>query len=397
MKKILLATAIFVFLFSDLPAQCGIRVISPNGGENLIIGSMHTIRWHPGDFSGPVKLVLRHNDNRIDDITLDIPNNGVFNWQAGKLHDGRLVEAGSAYKIRVRGSSSCLDDSDAPFTLMTFKPAELPPDRVTRPAGSVILKVCITGHKEAPINRNRDIHVWIKNIGNRTAKNLTLNFFIEGKGTTIHTIQELIPLAEYSKTRRHSWSTAGLRKTSAQLLVPGMETIQIEGSIRIHLPKIHFDQTIPFLLKCSDGSSILESQIPGLPKPEEDPLDLLVCVSDGKNPLINLKRDIHVWVSNPHSGLTYNNLLLEFYVEGKGTTTHPISSMGPDGKLKFTRNHSWSTAGNKKIRATVYSSGRTQQVKVESSFKVSHPGRPTSSAELNVKCSDNSQKKESDF
>lgn len=394
MKKILLAAAIVVVLFPEMPAQCGIRVISPNGGENLVLGALHTIRWHPGDFSGPVRLVLRRNENRIDDIALDIPNNGLFNWQAGNLHDGRQVPAGSGYKIRVRGSSSCLDDSDAPFTLMTFKPAELPPGRVSRPAGLVALKVCVSNNKEAPINRDRDIHVWIKNIGNRTVNNLTLNFFIEGKGTSTHVIQELIPLAEHSQTRRHSWSTAGKRKITAQLLVPGGDTILVNGSINIHLES-HRYALEPNMI-CADGSGMNERDIKGLPKPEEDPLDLLVCASDGKNPLINARRDIHVWVRNT-SSITYKNLLLEFYVQQRGTTTHTITSLGPDQELKFTRNHSWGQAGDKKIKATVYSSGRTRQVSVESSFKVSHPGRPTSSAELNVKCSDNSQKKESDF
>lgn len=83
--------------------------------------------------------------------------------------------------------------------------------------------------------------------------------------------------------------------------------------------------------------------------------DLIVCISNGKRPPVFRKRDIHAVVKN--IGNRHNDAVagikLEFYVEGKGTTTYDIPPLDPGGEHRITRNHKWSTSGTKTIRAKV--------------------------------------------
>lgn len=391
---VVLCGVLMLALVGGMAYAQSITVTSPSAGVTWYKGQTYNITWTSSD-EVPDQVRIRLRDSASTTVILNItdaaPNSGVYSWTIPES-----IAPGN-YRIRVRSLPGDIWGDSVVFSIAPFMIAPFRPEKVAVIPKSVQLKVCVTNGKGAPIHGNRDIHVWIKNIGGFNSPSTTLKFFIGGKGTTTHVVPELIPGGEFKQTRRHSWSTTGKRTITAEVLVPGGEPIRVNGSISIHTTKPRYQ--LEHNVMCSDGSHMKEADIfKDDPKPKDDPLLLTVCASDGKNPLINAKRDIHVWVRNPpHSGITYRNLLLEFHVEGKPTTHHHIESLAPGGKIQFTRNHSWGKATNKKIRATVFSPGRTHQVSVESSFKVSHPGRPTSSAELNVKCSDGSKKKESDI
>jgi len=257
------------------------------------------------------------------------------------------------------------------------------------------LTVCVSNNKTAPINGHRDIHVWVKNYGSALS-GLTLDYFIEGKGTTHYAVQ-WDAHGEFKKTRNESWSTDGKRKITARLLIPGGAPILVNGNIEIHLIKPAFQSGLNVV--CSDGKQYQESELFKQPL-ISPPLPLTVCVSNGKNPPIGGKRDIHAWVTNNGSIPIYG-LTLYFTVEGKGIEAYPVGTLegGLGGGRTFhvTRNHSWSTSGTKSITAMVLYPDKNGNILVKAAYKVSPLGAPTSSTGQNVKCSDGSVKTEADF
>jgi hypothetical protein len=101
-------------------------------------------------------------------------------------------------------------------------------------------------------------------------------------------------------------------------------------------------------------------------------------------------------VTNNHFD-TVKNISVSFYVEGKGTTTGIIQSLGSLKKKQIIRNHSWSKAGTRKLSATVTLPGSTKVWTVQGTHKVVLAGIAYGGPDPNVKCSDGATRTESDM
>ncbi len=109
-----------------------IRVISPNGTENLIIGSRENITWFARGLTNTVKITLWKDDIFVGIIQKDVePLSGSFSWDVGKHYASStdylngifaIASTGTGYKIYIREQGgvdyTTQDDSDAPFTLV---------------------------------------------------------------------------------------------------------------------------------------------------------------------------------------------------------------------------------------------------------------------------------------
>lgn len=96
-----------------------INVISPNGGENWLIGSNRNITWTAAGVTDAVTLYLFENNSNLGSIETNLnPAAGSYTWTVGNLKNGTTVSPGSSYKIKIESQGEpCSDYSDAPFTL----------------------------------------------------------------------------------------------------------------------------------------------------------------------------------------------------------------------------------------------------------------------------------------
>ncbi|MHA2029649.1 MAG: Ser-Thr-rich GPI-anchored membrane family protein, partial [Candidatus Kariarchaeaceae archaeon] len=89
-----------------------ITVLSPNGGENWVIGSTHTITWID-DISGQVKIELYKAGVIDTTIAISVPSSGSYNW------DFAGVTPGTDYRIKILSidQPALFDMSNNDFTL----------------------------------------------------------------------------------------------------------------------------------------------------------------------------------------------------------------------------------------------------------------------------------------
>ncbi len=120
------------------PPAVTLRLLSPNGGETLVLDSPTAIRWSQTGLSGTVRLVLLAGDSEAGEIASgqDVAS-GQYNWTAGRLANGTLAADGSNYRIRIRSENGLDDYSDRAFSLGRIIPhfggLEARQIRVTRP------------------------------------------------------------------------------------------------------------------------------------------------------------------------------------------------------------------------------------------------------------------------
>ena len=130
-------------------------------------------------------------------------------------------------------------------------------------------------------------------------------------------------------------------------------------------------------------------------QPPDAEINLLVCITNGKIAPVGGKRDLHIWIKNNHFN-EVKNISYSFYVEGKGTTTGIIPSLGSLKTKQITRNCSWNTAGTKKLSATVTLPESTKVWTVQGTHKVVLPGIAYGGSNQKVKCSDGTNRTESE-
>jgi hypothetical protein len=95
-----------------------LRVKSPNGGENLGIGSAVPISWGADGNLGLLQISLWREGTFMGIIADNLdPALGRYSWPAGSFKGG-IAPAGTGYLIRVRETGTLvLDNSDSAFTL----------------------------------------------------------------------------------------------------------------------------------------------------------------------------------------------------------------------------------------------------------------------------------------
>jgi len=92
-------------------------LLSPNGGEHLLIGTTYDISWNlPSSYSGAIVLVLLKDGVKVGNIArLTDPAVRSYSWTIGE-YIGGIAAAGTGYKIKLKlvGAS---DVSDTTFDL----------------------------------------------------------------------------------------------------------------------------------------------------------------------------------------------------------------------------------------------------------------------------------------
>ncbi len=93
-----------------------IRLISPNGGEELFAGNRADISW-VGNISGNVNLYLYKGTERIKVIARNRTNQGSYSWKV------KRVPAGNDYRIKIESANdaSIFDFSDNTFSILGGK------------------------------------------------------------------------------------------------------------------------------------------------------------------------------------------------------------------------------------------------------------------------------------
>lgn len=243
------------------------------------------------------------------------------------------------------------------------------------------LTVCVSNGKTPPIGGNRDIQARIVNNG-PDVRDLKLSFYVEGKGVQEHAIAFLGAGQTYTRTRNHSWSTVGTKTIKAMVFKPGYkEQIIAEGAYRVRLAGTPSDSS-------GEGDKCVRGRIM---TPADGPSAMLtVCISDGKSPAINEKRDVHVWLTN-RAASPLGRITVTFYVEDKPITTHVVASLNGTSTTMITRNIGWATVGTKTLTANVKVEGSTGVWYVRGAYKVRLPGTPSDSSGGDRKCVDKPQ------
>ncbi|MCK4760855.1 MAG: hypothetical protein KAW12_01555 [Candidatus Aminicenantes bacterium] len=120
--------------FSDAKfAIASIKVTAPNGGENWKIGSAHDITWVSRALAKYIKIILLKDGAYVCTIANDLdPAGGSYPWTVGQCI-GVGAEAGTGYKIKIKGKSTNVsDESNVPFTI---SPPPPPSIEITSPNG----------------------------------------------------------------------------------------------------------------------------------------------------------------------------------------------------------------------------------------------------------------------
>jgi hypothetical protein len=123
------------FAFSIMGASSpSVSLTSPDGGESLPLGSVHTISWTSSNWDGAVNIFLDQNDGLVGTIATNVPAaGGTYAWTTGS-HRGGTATAGSGYKVRVQTTDGQAQDSSGASFSLTATQAPL---TVTSPASGV--------------------------------------------------------------------------------------------------------------------------------------------------------------------------------------------------------------------------------------------------------------------
>ncbi len=92
-----------------------ITIISPNGGENWVVGTSHEIQWSD-NFDENVRIELWKDNSKITSISNNTESDGSFIWNIPSNFDNY-----SGYKVKIinSGDESIYDESDNSFTIAT--------------------------------------------------------------------------------------------------------------------------------------------------------------------------------------------------------------------------------------------------------------------------------------
>ena len=109
MKIISMVFAVTV-VFSGSLLNASMKLNSPNGGEELVLGQSFQIKWHASGIPGKVSLLLlKENGSIAGKIVSGLdPASGNHNWKIGDYQGG--TAAAGSYKIRVKSEVSTEKD-----------------------------------------------------------------------------------------------------------------------------------------------------------------------------------------------------------------------------------------------------------------------------------------------
>lgn len=96
-----------------------VKVLQPNGGEELVMGNSYPVRWLPHHLEGNLRVELLKDGRLVGTLSESLPVGGMcsFSWD-GKTCGGRELLPGRGFKIRVTTLDGAhTDDSDGSFAL----------------------------------------------------------------------------------------------------------------------------------------------------------------------------------------------------------------------------------------------------------------------------------------
>jgi hypothetical protein len=96
-----------------------LKILSPNGGENLGLGQPYNITWEGHGLSSKIKITLWQNGSLIGVIASNYsPTAGSYPWTVGS-HIGGVVSTAAGFQIKIKErDTSVSDSSDAPFHIV---------------------------------------------------------------------------------------------------------------------------------------------------------------------------------------------------------------------------------------------------------------------------------------
>ena len=110
-----------------------VKIVSPNGGEQLCLGENFVINWLSRDVNAATLDVLKldgADTSRYTLATVSLPTNapgestkGDFVWKIGEVTGGKKLKEGYGYKIEVTSAEGDLisDTSDSVFQILSCK------------------------------------------------------------------------------------------------------------------------------------------------------------------------------------------------------------------------------------------------------------------------------------
>lgn len=99
--------------------QSVISVISPNGGENWLPGSIENITWTASNVSSTVEITLWQNGSSRTIADHVDPLSGSYPWTVGDYMGG-TAQTGQGYTICVKEEGTTIEDcSNVPFTILS--------------------------------------------------------------------------------------------------------------------------------------------------------------------------------------------------------------------------------------------------------------------------------------
>ncbi len=111
---------------SPPPDRPDLKVIWPNGGEEIEYGSSVKIRWQATHLPGaaPIDISLYKGHDELGTLAEALKaDRGSFDWPVGKIEPKKL-EPGKDYRIRLRVRGTSVSDvSDRPFAIQARSPA----------------------------------------------------------------------------------------------------------------------------------------------------------------------------------------------------------------------------------------------------------------------------------
>ncbi len=101
-KTCIVLLMLFMSVFLNGPAMgASLKIISPNGGETLVIGSPVKIQWSAVGIKEKVRLILVKGNQEIGIIADELKAKpSSYSWAAGQ-HKGGAAASGQDYKVRI--------------------------------------------------------------------------------------------------------------------------------------------------------------------------------------------------------------------------------------------------------------------------------------------------------
>lgn len=156
--KVFLLTLLVLFISSPpltvFAKTKTIRLIAPNGGETVSMGSITTINWSPGILKGTLDISLIYNNKNLGFIARDVDaSKGVYKWRVGHVLKSRIKPA-SGYKILIRSRTiKFQDQSDRLFTIVANSGSNT--IKMVKPLSNVKHPVARTPVTKVPSSKTR--------------------------------------------------------------------------------------------------------------------------------------------------------------------------------------------------------------------------------------------------